>query len=150
MRNAVHSGKICRHSPATSRSRIVNVSRLSVCVLLSGLAAACGGGDDSPTAPGASPSTLAAPALNSPADAAQLTTLRPTFVVANSTSAQSGTRTYEFQISDRSDFSASTPGTLAGFTVSTNPSGLPEGGGGTTSYTVQSDLQPATRMYWRS
>ena len=128
----------------------MKVSRLSVCILLSGLAAACGGGDDSPTAPGASPSTLPAPALNSPADAAQLTTLRPTFVVTNSTSTQTGTRTYEFQVSDHSDFSASSPGTLAGFTVSTNPSGLPEGGGGTTSYTVQSDLQPATRMYWRS
>src|SRR6187551_1753990 len=101
MRNSVHSSKILEYLPSPPRSRIVKVSRLSVCILLSALAAACGGGDDSPTAPGASPSTLAAPALNSPADAAQLTTLRPTFIVTNSTSAQSGTRTYEFQISDR-------------------------------------------------
>jgi hypothetical protein len=86
---------------------------------------------------------------SSPADATQLTTLRPTLVVTNSTSTAAGSRSYEFQVSDHSDFSASTPGTLAGFTVSTHPSGLPEGAG-TTSYTVQSDLQPATKMYWRA
>jgi hypothetical protein len=119
---------------------------LLVCTL--GLSACSG---DSPSSPGTtSGGALVAPTLSSPADAAQLTTLRPTFVVTNATSGQSGAKTYEFQISERSDFAPSTPGTMAGYTVFATSAGVAEGTGGTTSYTVASDLQPATRMYWRS
>jgi len=107
------------------------------------------GGNDSPSAPGGGgSSTLSAPAQSSPADAAQLASLRPTFVVSNSSSG-SGARTYEFQVSDRSDFSASGPA-AGGFVVAVSRAGVPEGSGGTTSFTPDTDLQPATRMYWRA
>ena len=127
----------------------MSVSRLSLWILLSSMVAACGGGDNSPSGPGTT-TGLAAPALSSPADAAQLTTLRPTLVVTNAPSGGSGAKTYEVQVSDRSDFGPTAPGTLAGFAVSANPTGLAEGAGGTTSYTLPTDLQPATRMYWRA
>jgi hypothetical protein len=45
------------------------------------------------------------PTPETPDDNEQLSTLRPTFEVINGASDQPGTRTYEFQISDRSDFS---------------------------------------------
>lgn len=64
-------------------------------------------GPTAPTGPGGSsgPVTLSAPAPVSPVDSAQLSTLRPTLIVQNTTSSQqSGTRTYEFQVSDRTDF----------------------------------------------
>ena len=70
-----------------------------VCLTALLLTAACGG-SGSPTAP----ATLAAPALQSPADGEQLDPLRPTLTVPDSTSDQVGTRTYEFQISDTSSF----------------------------------------------
>src|SRR5687768_17056378 len=72
------------------------------------LAMACGGGGDSPGSP-AGPSVnprLTAPAPESPSNDVQLATLRPTFTVRNGTSDQPGAKTYEFSISDRSDFSA--------------------------------------------
>src|SRR5262245_5603901 len=50
--------------------------------------------------------TLPAPRLDSPINVAQLATLRPTLIVSNGSSNQSGSRTYEFQISDRSDFAS--------------------------------------------
>jgi hypothetical protein len=70
-------------------------------------------------------------------------------VVNNASSSQSGAKTYEVQISDRSDF-AQAATTSAGFTVFASRTGIAEGAGGTTSYTLDVDLQPATRMYWRS
>jgi hypothetical protein len=54
-------------------------------------------------------------------------------------SEQSGTKTYEFQIADSSGFSS-----IAARTV------IPEGGGGTTSFTPDFDLQTTTRFYWRA
>jgi hypothetical protein len=123
----------------------------SSCVFVLCLAGIAGcSGDSSPSAPGGGggSTTLSAPAQSSPDDAAQLTTLRPTFVVTNVASSQSGARTYEFQLSDRSDFSPS-GSAAAGFIVAASRAGVPEGSG-TTSFTPDSDLQPATRMYWRS
>lgn len=114
-------------------------------VCAAGAAVACDSGGSrevtlgqSPTGPGTV--TLTAPTPQTPISDAQLDTLRPTLTVANGTASASGTRTYEFQISDRSDFAA----------TAAAQSGIAEGAGGTTSYTPAADLQPATRMYWRA
>ena len=104
------------------------------------VAGGCGGSSSSPTDPGGGGSvTLTAPTPESPVSDAQLETLRPTLVVRNGTSSGAGTRTYEFQISDRSDFSA----------IAASQAGLVEGSA-TTSFTPTADLQPSTRMYWRA
>ena len=66
----------------------------------------------------------------------------------NATSSQSGSRTYEFQVSDRTDFSLGASLT-ASFLVSVSQTGVPEGDG-RTSFTPSQDLQPTTRMYWRA
>ena len=95
---------------------------------------------------------LTAPTPDTPTDGAATGSFRPSLVVRNGTSDQSGAKLYEFQISDRSDFSsasASAPISHA-FTVLARQAGIPEGGGGTTSYTPDFDLQPTTRLYWRS
>jgi hypothetical protein len=122
----------------------MSVLLCALCVVIS---LACG--DGSPSSPGAGGSTLAAPSLASPAEAARIPSLRPTLVVSN-TPGQTGARSYEFQISDKSDFSTAAVPTAAGFAVSLSKSGVAEGSGGTTSYAVDVDLQPATRMYWRA
>ena len=61
-------------------------------------AVACGsaacGDEKSPTAPTPAAPTLTAPAIESPATDQQLDTLRPTLIVRNATSDQSGSRTY--------------------------------------------------------
>jgi hypothetical protein len=106
-------------------------------------------GNSSPSEPGGNSLKMTSPLPESPLDAAQLSTLRPTLVVKNGTSDQPGTRTYEFQISDRSDFSAAAA-TLAAYTVIAQKPSIPEGAGGTTSYTPDVDLQPTTRLYWRA
>jgi hypothetical protein len=139
------------HRPAT---------RSALAFLLFSLtAAACGSGSSeprqvpvggSPTGP-SGPSgtvTLSTPAPVSPVNGEQLATLRPILTVQNATSSQSGTRTYEFQVSDRTDFSLGASLT-ASFIVAINQTGVPEGDG-RTSFTVSQDLQPATRMYWRA
>ena len=116
--------------------------------VLAAAVAGCGSdsGGQSPTAPAP---TITAPALNTPADNAQADTLRPTLTVRNVTADQAGSRTYEFQVSDNSSFAASTAG-AAGFAVTVGKSGVPEGTNGTTSFTVESDLQPTTLFYWRA
>ncbi len=119
-------------------------------------AAACGnsGSRDIPAAPtapdagGASNSAnITAPGIDSPADDAQLDTLRPTLRVTNATSSGSGSRTYEFQISDNSGFSLVAGQTAA---VAFTQSGIPEGADGKTSVTPGTDLLPASRYYWRA
>jgi hypothetical protein len=112
-------------------------------------AAACGD-DPSPTTPTPSAVNVTAPGLASPADNAQSDTLRPTLTVRNATSDQAGTRVYEFQISDNSNFTAVTASNIPGFAATTSKTGVPEGTGGTTSYTVEQDLQPTTLFYWRA
>jgi hypothetical protein len=125
-------------------------------------AAACGSGSSgtrqvpvgggSPTSPsgGSGSVTLTRPAPVSPADGEQLSTLRPTLTVQNTTSSQqTGSRTYEFQVSDRNDFTLGRSLT-ASFIVAVNQTGVAEGGDGRTSFTVPAELQPTTRMYWRA
>ena len=135
--------------------------RVGMYVSIAALAGACGSGASdpvqvpvSPTGPStgggtSGPVTLSAPRAVSPVNGEQLSTLRPTLTVDNSTSSnQSGTRTYEFQVSDRQDFALGASLTTS-FLVAVNQTGVPEGSG-RTSFTVTSDLQPTTRMYWRA
>jgi len=107
------------------------VASVFVCLAL---AVACG--DKSPAAP-SSASVALLP--ESPADGAAVETFRPTLTVRNATAAAGG-RVYDFQVSDRSDFS----------NIVARQHGIAEGGSGTTSYTPDADLQTTTRMYWRS
>jgi hypothetical protein len=124
------------------------VTGAAVAVALLVGAAACGGGDSNPTPTTPSP-TLGAPTLRTPADNTQTDTLRPTLTVSNATSDQTGARTYEFQISDNTNFSTPSA-TIPGFAATIGKTGVTEGGGGSTSFTVESDLQPTTLFYWRA
>ena len=113
------------------------------------VAAACGD-DNSPTTPTPAAANVTAPGLQSPEDNAQADTLRPTLTVRNATSDQTGARVYEFQISDNANFTAATASNIAGFAATVGKNGVPEGTGGTTSYTVETDLQPTTLFFWRA
>jgi hypothetical protein len=126
----------------------------ALAVIVAAAAVSCGGSKSTPapTAPTPTPSaTLTAPKPDSPAAGEQLGTLRPTLTVQNATSDQpSGTRTYEFQISDTTSFSATTTSSeIRGFDAQVGKTGVPEGTGGKTSFTVESDLQPTTAFFWR-
>jgi hypothetical protein len=124
----------------------MNTSSLLVVGLCAVGASACGK-TEAPLNPSAGGGTLAAPAAASPGDGAQLASLRPTLSVSNSPAATTGARSYEFQVSDKSDFSTtSSPGS---FPVVVRQTGVAEGAG-TTSYTPDFDLQPATHLYWRA
>jgi hypothetical protein len=117
------------------------------------LAIACGSSKPTtPTTPTPVSATLTAPKLDSPAANAQTETLRPTLIVQNVTSDQpTGIRTYEFQISDTTAFSAATTSsTIQGFDAQVGKTGIAEGTGGKTSFTVESDLQPTTTFFWRA
>src|SRR6185503_14331647 len=101
------------------------------CAVVAGLAAAMACSKSSPAAPGsATGSTISVPAADSPVDGAALTTLRSTLVVRNAAAEQAGTKLYEFQISDRTDFSSS--GAPGAFPVAARKSGMAEGSGGAT------------------
>ena len=108
-------------------------------------------GPTAPSNPGGGGSvTLSTPAPVSPVNGEQLSTLRPTLTVLNTTSSsQGGTRMYEFQISDGADFSLGSSLTSS-FLVAVSQTGVPEGSDGRTSFTAGQELQPATRMYWRA
>lgn len=122
----------------------------AVSVLAAGsLALSACGGKDSPTSATPVVSNLTAPALDSPAMNEQLDTLRPTLTVRNATADRSGTRTYEFQISDSSAFSNATTSAITGFAAAVGKAGVPEGTNGKTSWTPDQDLQPTTVFYWR-
>jgi len=115
------------------------------------LIVACGGNSSTPTTPTPVSATLSAPKLDAPEASAQLDTLRPTLTVQNAVSDQpSGTRTYEFQISDSNTFTASTTQSIAGFDATVGKTGVAEGTNGKTSFTVDTDLQPTTLFYWRA
>lgn len=124
------------------------------CLLLAGLTVACGGSGSGPAAPTpggpSGPATLTAPVAESPANDVQLDTLRPTFTIRNGTSTGAGPRTYEFHISDTSDFATTVMANIPGLAVVVSQAGVAEGAGGTTSFTPSTDLQPSTRMYWRA
>lgn len=131
-------------------------SALILC-LASIVAASCGSNSSpaSPTAPSSSgsmtpaPSTPATPlTLDSPATDDQLSTLRPTLSVKNAAGG-TGARTYDFQISDRSDFTVGTGSKSDYFQVNVAKTGVVEASGATT-FAVEQDLQPATRFYWRA
>jgi hypothetical protein len=98
-----------------------------------------------PPPPPPGPPNLTAPAIDSPANDVQLSTLRPTLTVRNGTSDQTGTRTYEFQISDRSDFTSA--GSIQAVVAR---AGIAEGSSGTTSVAIDQDLTATTRMFWRA
>jgi hypothetical protein len=123
---------------------------IAACAALAATAVACGGGDKNP-APAPTPAAnVTAPTIESPATDAQLDTLRPTLTVKNASSDQAGTRTYEFQVSDTSGFASVTSSAIVGFASSTSKAGVAEGSGGTTSVTLDTDLQPTTVFYWRA
>jgi hypothetical protein len=112
---------------------------------------ACGSkAPSSPTPTTPTNPTLGAPVAVSPVNDEQMSTLRPTFTVQNGASDQTGVRIYEFQISDRQDFSSTTVSSVRGFMASVGQTGVAEGTGGRTSFTPTADLQPTTRMYWRA
>jgi hypothetical protein len=124
----------------------MKLSSLLVVGLCAVAASACGK-TETPLNPSAGGGTLTAPAAASPGDGTQLASLRPTLSVSNTPTTTTGTRSYEFQVSDKSDFSTtSSPGS---FPVLARQTGVAEGSG-TTSYTPDFDLQPATRLYWRA
>lgn len=108
------------------------------------------GGDKAPTTPTPVVANVTAPTLDSPANDEQLDNLRPTLTVRNATSDQTGTRMYEFQISDNTGFTASTTSNIAGFASTVGKVGVVEGSGGKTSFTPDADLQPTTLFYWRA
>jgi hypothetical protein len=119
-----------------------------------GVAACSGDKDPGPTTPTppppvVNPPRLTAPAADAPATNTQLDTLRPTLTVRNGTSDTAGTRTYEFQISDNPDFTTVMSRAARGYRVVVTKPGVPEGSG-TTSFTVDEDLQPTTKLYWRA
>ena len=129
------------------------MSRARLLALWIVLSASCGGSappsQPTPTPPTPPPATAAAPTLDAPGADQQLSTLRPSLRVRNGVSAQTGPKTYEFQISDRSDFGAASGSRSDYFAVSFSRSGVAEGGS-TTAIDIDSDLQPATRFYWRA
>jgi hypothetical protein len=101
-----------------------------------------------PTAPTVA-TTLTKPALDSPLDGAQLDNLRPTLTVVNGTSNQSGTKTYEFQVSDSSSFSA-VASFSGSYATTVSGTGVAEDPSGKTKFTPTQDLQPTTKYYWRA
>ena len=131
----------------------MRITRVILAVAVLAGASACSD-SSSPSSPSNSTSstspTLTRPTPDSPADGAQLDTKRPTLTVNNGTSNQASTpKTYEFQISDNSTFTAS--GSFnAYFATTVSGKGVAEGTGGKTSFTPTEDLQPTTKFYWRA
>jgi hypothetical protein len=125
------------------------ILRFGTLVTTATLAAACGG-KDAPTTPTPVAATLTAPALDAPAMNEQLDTLRPTLTVKNASADQSGTRTYEFQISDSTTFTSAITSEIAGFAATVGKTSVPEGSGGKTTWSPDTDLQPTTVFYWRA
>jgi len=129
---------------------VIRWTGISMAVGAAIILAGCGGGDSkSPTAP-ATPATLTAPAIDAPAVDTQLDTLRPVLSVKNATSTQTGAKTYEFQVSDSTAFSAATSSNVPGFAATVSATAVAEGTNGITTWTPATDLQPTTLFYWRA
>lgn len=115
--------------------------------VLAGAAVACGSSGERqlPAAPsdigGFNGAGLTAPTPETPVNDQEADSMRPTLRIANATSNGTGTRTYDFQISDNESFSSA-------FAV--NQGGISEGGDGRTSFTPATELAPATRYFWRA
>jgi len=129
---------------------VVKAFRLSIAALCAAAAACSSSAPLSPAAAAVNGASITAPAPDSPVDGAAAGSYRPTLVVKNGASTQSGPRFYEFQVSDRSDFAAAGARQITSFAIVANKSGVPEGDGGVTSYAPDFDLQPTTRFYWRT
>lgn len=115
-------------------------ARLPIVFCLVLFAAACSSKSPSVSSTAGPSGTLPAPAIDAPSDDQQLDTIRPTLVLRNSAASGSGVRTYDFQVSLNSSFS---PVTASKLSVVENPSGK-------TSATIDVDLQPSTRFFWRA
>lgn len=118
---------------------------LASCVALLGAAIACGGGNRQlPTSPsdnnGFNGANITAPTVDSPGDDQEVASMQPTLRVNNASSNGSGPRTYDFQVSDKEDFS----------TFVANTGGIAEGSEGKTSFSPATELAPTTRYYWRA
>jgi hypothetical protein len=122
----------------------VKYLRMLPALVLAGVVVACGGSKSptSPTTP-TGPATLTKPGLDSPTDGEQLDNFRPTLTIVNATSNQAGAKSYEFEISDNSAFTASANANVSSPAVTEDPSGK-------TKYTVTQDLQPTTKYYWHA
>lgn len=115
-------------------------ARLLIALSVALAATACGSKDPSVASPAGPSGSLTAPGIDAPGDDAQLDTVRPTLVVRNGSSGQEGVRTYDFQLADNSAFSP----------VSLSKLSVVENSGGKTSVTLDTDLMPSTRYYWRA
>ena len=93
---------------------------------------------------------LTAPRADGPADNEQLQTLRPSLRVLNATADQTGTRTYEFQVSDDPDFAPTSASWEALYRLVSAQAGIAEGSDGKTTFDVPGDLLPTARFYWRA
>jgi hypothetical protein len=80
-----------------------------------------------------------APVLASPGNGATVTSLSPELTVNNSSDDDNDALTYYFQVSSNSSFTA----------IVAQQSGISEGSGSTTSWTVNSSLSNQTNFWWR-
>jgi hypothetical protein len=125
--------------------------RMLLLGVVAGATIACGS-KSTPTTPSTTTTTTAAPAvtalsLDSPTGDAQLSNLRPVLNIKDATGG-TGTRTYEFQVADRSDFTVGGGSKSAYYAVNVTKAGVAESTS-TTAVGIDQDLQPATRFYWR-
>ena len=79
------------------------------------------------------------PVLSSPAAGATVSTLAPALVLNNATDAQGNPITYDFQVSTATTFA----------TIAAQATGIAQGSGTTTSWTVTPNLTGGTTYYWR-
>jgi len=136
----------------------VNLRVLCVLCVVVASGVACGsksaptqptGSGSSSGGPGSVTLTPAAPTLDAPGADEQLATLRPTLSVKNGVGSTNAAKTYEFQMSTRSDFTTEGGPASAYYPVMVTKTGVAEGTS-TTAFTPEQDLQPATRYYWRA
>ena len=120
---------------------------LVLCSALVAVSIAGCGSKSSPVTPTPTPTpsgpvtvTLTAPAHVAPADDAQTNTLQPELAINNSTSSQTGAKTYEFEVSSAADFTA----------IVVSADNVTEDGDGQTSWAVSRPLQATTRYWWRT
>ncbi|MBJ6727968.1 PKD domain-containing protein [Geomesophilobacter sediminis] len=78
-------------------------------------------------------------AVSTPADGTEVTTLTPALTVTNATDANHDTVSYEFDVASDSGFA----------NIVSSTTGVAEGSGGTTAWTVSTPLSDNTLYYWR-